>query len=92
MFAFFLTFYNYNNMSRLKLQTLQAKVEFIILSLGGKPDQDTQENRRNLSEFEMTSVSIKETLNVCKDRLKERQEKIKLFGYSNCSLPINTII
>lgn len=31
----------------------------------------------------MTSISIKETLKVCKDRLKERQEKIKLFGYQS---------
>jgi predicted DNA-binding protein YlxM (UPF0122 family) len=31
----------------------------------------------------MTSVGIKDTLNTCKDRLKERQEKIKLFGYQS---------
>lgn len=53
------------------------------MSLGGRPDADTQENKKNLSEFEMTSATIKDTLNVCKDRLKERQEKIKLFGYQS---------
>ena len=70
-------------MSRLKLTTLQAKVEFIILSLGGKPDSDTQENKKNLSEFELATTSIKDILNTCKLMLKERQDKIKLFGYQS---------
>lgn len=49
-------------MSRIKIKTLQAKNEFIILALGGKPDSEEQDNRRNLGEFEMTSQSIKDTL------------------------------
>ncbi len=68
-------------MSRIKIKTLQAKNEFIIMALGGKPDSDEQDNRKNLGEFEMTSQSIKETLKQCKDRLRERTEKIALFGY-----------
>ena len=27
-------------MSRIKINTLQSKIEYIILALGGKPDQD----------------------------------------------------
>ena len=40
-----------------------------------------EENKRNLDEFEYTSMSIKNSLNTCKDRLKERTEKISLYGY-----------
>ena len=40
-----------------------------------------EENRRNLDEFEYTSINIKSSLNSCKDRLKERTEKIAIFGY-----------
>eukprot|EP00347_Sterkiella_histriomuscorum_P002197 403369092 len=68
-------------MSRIKILTLQSKVEYIILSLGGKPDQDAEENKKNLDEFEYTSISIKNNLNTCKDRLKERTERISLYGY-----------
>lgn len=67
-------------MSRIKISTLQSKVEYIILALGGKPDQDVEDNKRNLDEFEYASQSIKTALNTCKDRLKERTEKIALFG------------
>lgn len=35
----------------------------------------------NLDEFEFTSMSIKTNLNTCKDRLKERTERISLYGY-----------
>jgi hypothetical protein len=40
-----------------------------------------EENRKNLDEFEYTSLSLKQTLNDCKDRLKERNTKITMFGY-----------
>ena len=40
-----------------------------------------EENKKNLDEFEYTSLSIKTNLNNCKDRLKERTEKIALYGY-----------
>ena len=40
-----------------------------------------EENKRNLDEFEYTSMSIKANLNTCKDRLKERTERIALYGY-----------
>lgn len=42
-----------------------------------------EENKRNLDEFELTSQSIKSGLNSCKERLKERTEKISLFGYQS---------
>jgi hypothetical protein len=88
-------------MSRIKINTLQTKVEYIVLSLGGKPDSDgkcspstssllfltdvslVEENRRNLDEFEMAATNVKGLLNQCKERLKERTEKITLFGYQS---------
>jgi hypothetical protein len=42
-----------------------------------------EENRRNMDEFEYTSQSVKTLLNTCKERLKERTEKISLFGYQS---------
>lgn len=68
-------------MSRIKITTLQSKVDFIILALGGTPDSDASEAKRNVNEFELTAGSIKELLSTCRERLKERTEKIKLFGY-----------
>ena len=32
-------------MSRITIDTLSTKVEFIVLSLGGKPDGDLEENK-----------------------------------------------
>lgn len=40
-----------------------------------------EENKRNLDEFELTSNSVKLSLNNCKDMLKERLEKIELYGF-----------
>jgi hypothetical protein len=36
-----------------------------------------------MGEFEMTSHNIKDTLKECKDRLKERTDKIALYGYQS---------
>jgi predicted DNA-binding protein YlxM (UPF0122 family) len=36
-----------------------------------------------MDEFEYTSQSVKTLLNTCKERLKERTEKISLFGYQS---------
>jgi len=47
-------------MSRIKINTLQSKVEYIILSLGGKPDQDVEENNYLLEQFKQTSDIMKE--------------------------------
>jgi hypothetical protein len=33
---------------RIKVETLQSKIEFIILALGGKPDADVAENKQYL--------------------------------------------
>ena len=42
-----------------------------------------EENRKNLDEFEYTTMNIKNSLNTCKDKLKERTEKISLFGFQS---------
>lgn len=42
-----------------------------------------EENKRNLDEFEYASLSIKNNLNSCKEKLKERTERIALFGYQS---------
>ena len=59
-------------MSRIKIQTLQSKVEFIILALGGKPDADKVENSRYLAEFDGVSTEVKQELQKCRALLGER--------------------
>lgn len=68
-------------MSRITIDTLQSKVEFIILSLGGKPDSDFEENKKNQDEFDNVSGMLKEKMNDCKTKLKERNELIAMFGF-----------
>ena len=34
-------------MSKVILNTLQSKVEYMVLSLGGKPDEEKEENKKN---------------------------------------------
>jgi hypothetical protein len=34
-------------MSRIAIETLSTKVEFIVLSLGGRPDGDLELNKKN---------------------------------------------
>jgi len=33
--------------SRITIDTLQSKVEYMVLSLGGKPDEEKEENKKN---------------------------------------------
>ena len=47
---------------KLKLDTLQTKVELMIYKLGGKADKDVQETNFYISEFEKMSKSIQEGL------------------------------
>lgn len=68
---------------RIKIATLQTKIEFMILSLGGKPDADKAENEFYEGEFEKTAKTIKENLKECRVKLAERGEKITLFGYQS---------
>jgi hypothetical protein len=68
-------------MSRITIDTLQSKIEFIILSLGGKPDSEFEENKKNQDEFENISSMLKEKMNSCKSKLKERNELIAMFGF-----------
>ena len=68
---------------RIKVETLQSKIEFMILALGGKPDADVAENKRYLKEIEETSASIKNDLQLSKTKLSERNEIISLVGYQS---------
>jgi hypothetical protein len=68
---------------RIKIGTLQTKIEFMVLSLGGKPDADKEENKFYEKEFEDTSKKIKDDLKICREKLAERSEKIALYGYQS---------
>jgi hypothetical protein len=46
-------------MSRITIKTLQTKVEFMVLSLGGKPDGDMMDNQRIQDEFDSLSTILK---------------------------------
>ena len=46
-------------MHKIKLDTWQAKVENIVLALGGKPDEEIIENTKNQNEFEAITATIK---------------------------------
>ena len=39
-------------MSKVILDTLQSKVEYMVLGLGGKPDQEKQDDKRNQDQFD----------------------------------------
>ena len=62
---------------RIKIATLQTKIEFMILSLGGKPDADKIENLFYETEFENTSKMIKDNLKECRNKIEDRSKKIK---------------
>ncbi len=47
-------------MSRITIDTLSSKVEYIVLSLGGKPDGDLEQNKRNQEEFDQLTAVIKD--------------------------------
>lgn len=68
-------------MSRIKINTLQSKIEFIILSLGGKPDHDVEENRQSVNYFEKVSKRIQEDLTTAADMLSKRQNLIDCGDY-----------
>jgi hypothetical protein len=40
---------------RIKLATLQSKIECMVIKLGGPPDEDVEENNRLLEAFETTA-------------------------------------
>jgi hypothetical protein len=40
--------------SKIKVETLTSKIEFMVLALGGKPDADVAENKKYLNELETT--------------------------------------
>lgn len=69
--------------SRIKLNTLQEKVEYIVLKLGGKPDEEIEENKQSIDEFERTFALVNKQLHMCKEKLEERQTKIEQFGYKS---------
>jgi hypothetical protein len=61
---------------KVKISTMQTKIEFMILSLGGKPDEDQLENNHLLSQFEQTRSEIKKELKQAHGLLMERNETI----------------
>ena len=69
--------------SRIAIDTLQAKLEFIVMSLGGRPDEEKEEMKRNQEEFDNISTLLKECMSNTKSKLKERQEIIKDGGFQS---------
>lgn len=61
---------------KVKISTMQSKIEFMILALGGKRDQDKLDNLRLLDQFEQTHKEIKMELSNAHNLLKERNETI----------------
>jgi hypothetical protein len=61
---------------QVKINTLQTKIEYMILALGGKPDEDQVENKYLLNQFEQTRSEIKSELQKAHGLLKERNETI----------------
>ena len=52
-----------------------------MLSLGGKPDEEKAEKRRNEDEFEDISNLLKAKMKQCKEKLKDRSELISSVGF-----------
>lgn len=55
--------------SRLKINTLATKIEFIILSLGGKPDPDIAENNYLINKQESIGKDMKGELKTAREKL-----------------------
>lgn len=69
--------------SRITIDTLQSKIEFVVLSLGGKPDEEKEENKRNMDQFDSISAILKLKMKECKDKLKERSSLIENVGFQS---------
>ena len=69
--------------NKIKIEGLQAKIETMVLSLGGRPDEDKRENKYLLSQFEETQREIKSELKQAHEFLTQRAETIATFGYSS---------
>ncbi len=68
---------------RRHLITITDKLEFMIISLGGQPDQTAVEGKRNLNEYQFKTEVIRVNINKIEQLVKERDEIIKLHGFSN---------
>ena len=64
--------------TEVKIKTLQGKIEYIILKLGGEEDQDALQNKDLLQQFEETNKEIKNQLKEAHEKLKERNEMIAI--------------
>ena len=56
-------------MSRITINTLLSKTEFIVLSLGGKPDEDKEEDKKNQDQFDKISDLIKSRMKIAKEKI-----------------------
>ena len=69
--------------NKIKIEGLQSKIETMVLSLGGRPDEDKRENKYLLSQFEETQREIKSELKQAHELLTQRAETIATWGYSS---------
>jgi hypothetical protein len=68
-------------MSRITIDTLLTKTEFIVLSLGGKPDEDKEEDKKNQDKFDKVSDLIKTRMKVAKEKIQDRNNVIADKGF-----------
>ena len=68
---------------RRHLITITDKLEFMIISLGGQPDQTAAESMRHLNEYQKKTEVILVNIKSIDALLKERDDIIKVHGYSN---------
>lgn len=68
---------------RRHLITISEKLEFMIVSLGGQPDQTAQESMRSLNEYQKKIEAILYNIKQLQIVLKEREDVIKVYGFSH---------
>ena len=68
-------------MSRITISTLQSKVEYMVISLGGPPDQEREINKRNEAEFDTISTNLKAEMKTCQTKLEDRTNIIQEFKF-----------
>ena len=68
---------------RRHLITITDKLEFMIIALGGQPDQTIQEGLLNMAKYEKISELIRINMRKINESISELRDVIKVQGYQN---------
>jgi hypothetical protein len=68
---------------KVKILTLSTKIEFMVLALGGKPDEEKIINENYVKQLTETGKEIKTELGKAAKLLGDRNETIACFGYNS---------